>query len=277
MQSNRQTTVLFAEVNSIASRHEAARNAITSVVINVADSSGGLVMKSVGDKVMVLFATPSAAASAASRMHASVDALPAVNGSKPGVHIGFHTGPAKDSIDKTVTLALRLAEQAQDGQTITSQETAKQLNPALRDFSRPVHLMQGSAEQVWLYEIESWHQKGLRPQGWSAMAALRLTYRDQLTVCSREKDSIIIGREDSCDLVINTKLASRKHCTIRHRDGTFVLRDHSKNGTYLITLDNIEVRLTHDESPLPDEGRISIGESHADAANAIGFCFAVVT
>jgi adenylate cyclase len=277
MQSNRQTTVLFAEVNSIASRYEAARNAITSAVINVADSSGGLVMKSVGDKVMVLFATPSAAASAASRMHAIVDALPAVSDSKPGVHIGFHTGPAKDSIDKTVTLALRLAEQAQDGQTITSQETAKQLNPAFRDFSRPVHLMQGSAEKVWLYEVASWHQKGLRPQGWSAMAALRLTYRDQLAACSREKDSIIVGREDSCDLVINTKLASRTHCTIRHRDGTFMLRDHSKNGTYLTTLDNIELSLRHDETPLPDEGRISIGESHADPAYTVAFCFALVT
>jgi adenylate cyclase len=277
MQSNRQTTVLFAEVNSIASRYEVARNAITSAVVNIADSSGGLVMKSVGDKVMVLFATPSAAASAASRMHAIIDELPAVNGTRPGVHIGFHTGPAKDSIDKTVTLALRLAEQAQDGQTITSQETAKQLNPALRDFSRPVHLMQGSAETVWLYEVASWHQKGLRPQGWSAMAALRLTYRDQLTVCSREKDSIIIGREDSCDLVINTKLASRKHCTIQHRDGTFVLRDTSKNGTYLTTLDGIEVGLKHDQSSLPDEGSISIGESRAHAAYAIAFCFALVT
>src|SRR6185503_1266126 len=136
-----------------------------------------------------------------------IDALPAVGGIKLGIHIGFHSGPALRAAgaggvaDDTVKLALQLVEQAQDGQTVTSQMTAEQLNPAFRGFSRPLRLARDPAK-VGLCEIASWHQKGVRPQGWAAMAVLRLTCGEQLAVCSREKEAIVLGREEDCDLVL---------------------------------------------------------------------------
>jgi adenylate cyclase len=280
MTAKRDATVLFAAPNSVASRYEAARSAITSAVLDVADSTGGRVVDSAAGRVMVLFATPDAAASAASKIHAAVGALPAVGGTELGVQIGFHTGPilrpGDGMADETVKMAWRLAQQAHEGQTLTSEETAGRLNPAFRSFSRPLHLMQDDPGEVWLYEISSWHQRGVRPQGWAAMAVLRLTYRDQLVVCSRQNDAIIIGRAAGCDLVVDTKFASRIHCTIFHEDGHFKLRDHSSNGTF-VTIGNFEMAAANDELELPDLGLISIGAPRAEIAHAVEFCYALVT
>lgn len=283
MQANRQTTVLFADVNSGTKLYESSRNAATAALIEVAESTGGRVVKCHGDEVMVLFTSPDAAASAASKMHAKIGALSAIGGTKLGVHVGFHSGPVgqcgMDEADETVKLALRLLEQAQDGQTITSQQTAEQLSPAFRAFSRSLYAMPvlEAAEEVRLCEVLSWHQRGVRPQGWSAMAVLRLTYRDQLVACSRENDSIVIGRERGCELIVHSKVASRRHCTIQCCDGDFVLRDHSSYGTYIAAANNTEIRLKMNKVSLPDQGFIAIGEPGASASDIVEFGYALVT
>src|SRR6185503_3204104 len=138
MQADRTATVLIAEPSSDAKRQEKCRKAVSQAVTSVADSTGGLLVSSSGGKLILRFATPDAAASAASKIHAALNALPAVGGTRLGIQIGFHTGPVESGVscsDDTVNLALKLAEKAQDGQTITSQQTAERLNPAFREFS----------------------------------------------------------------------------------------------------------------------------------------------
>ena len=277
MDAKKLATVLFAEPSVSSTRHEASRRAVGSAIIEVAESTGGRVVKTIGGKLMLVFATPDAAASAASKMHATIGSLPAIGGGQLGVHIAFHSGPmlhAKVS-DETVRLALRLVQQAHDGQTITSQQTAEQLDPAFRAFARSVRSPESDA--VPLCEITSWHSKGVRPPGWSAMAVLRLTYGDQLAVCSREKDRIVIGRDEACDLVIESRAASRQHCTLEYCRGEFVILDHSSNGTYVTVAKNAEIALLADKLPLPEQGDISIGERRADGAAVVEFCYALVT
>jgi adenylate cyclase len=281
MQDNRTATVLFAEPSSDTKRNEASIKAVSAAVIDVAESTGGRVVKTIGGKLMVLFASPDAAASAASKMQAKIDAIPAMGGNKVGVQIGFHSGPVVRGgggvADDTVKLALQLVEQAQDGQTITSQRTAEQLNAAFRDFSRPLRPMRDRAEQVAVCEIASWHQKGVRPAGWAAMAVLRITCGDQLAVCSREKEAIILGRGEHCDLVLETKAASREHCTIEYCRGDFIVRDHSSNGTYITVTENAEIAVHNEKLSLPEHGLISIGEPRQRAPESIEFWYALVT
>jgi adenylate cyclase len=279
MEAKRVATVLFAEPSVSSNRHEASRRAVGSAVIEIAESTGGRVVKTIGGKLMLVFATPDAAASAASKMHATIGSLPAIGGGQLGVHIAFHSGPmlqAKVS-DETVRLALRLIQQAQDGQTITSQQTAEQLDPAFRAFAKSVRSPYAESDPVRLCEIASWHLKGVRPQGWSAMAVLRLTYGDQLVVCSREKDRIVMGRDEACDLVIDSMAASRQHCTLEYCRGEFLILDHSSNGTYVTVAKNAEIALLSDKIPLPEQGEISIGEPRAGAAAVVEFCYALVT
>jgi adenylate cyclase len=283
MQANRTATVLFAEPSSDAKRSEASKKAVAAAITIVAESTGGRVVKTIGGKLMVVFASPDAAASAASKMQAKIDALPALNGVKLGVHIGFHSGPALraagsgGAADDTVKLALQLVEQAQNGQTVISQITAEQLNPAFRGFSKPLRSVRDRAAQG-LCEITSWHQKGVRPQGWAAMAVLRLTCADQLAVCSREKETIILGRGEDCDLLVDSQAGSRQHCTIEYCRGDFILRDHSSNGTYISVPDRAEIAVHNEKLPLPEHGLISIGEPRSrSSSDLIEFWYALVT
>jgi len=279
MQANRTATVLFAEPSSETKRSEPSRKALAELVVNIAESTGGRVVKTIGGKLMVVFASPDAAASAASRMQAKMEALPPVGGVKIGLHIGFHSGPfvAGGVADDTVKLALRLLEQAHDGQTVTSQKTAEQLNPAFRPFSKPLRSTRDAAEQVPLCEVASWHQRGIRPDGWTAMAVLRLTCGDQLAVCSREKEAIVLGRDDDCDLVLAGKAASRRHCTIEYCRGEFVVKDHSSNGTYVTVAQSAEIALHNEGLSLPEQGMISIGEPRERSSEPIEFWYALVT
>src|SRR3977135_2685159 len=131
----RHATVLFADVSGSTKLYEAAGDAVALETINhmIADmrrateQAGGRVVKTIGDEVIALFATPAAAATAASQIQMQTDILPIVGGMKLGVRIGFHSGPViqrdNDVFGDTVNLAARLVAQAQKGQSTTSHET----------------------------------------------------------------------------------------------------------------------------------------------------------
>ncbi|TMH88208.1 MAG: adenylate/guanylate cyclase domain-containing protein [Betaproteobacteria bacterium] len=226
-------------------------------VRDAAESTGGQVVKTSGDKVMVLFATPDAAAHAATRMHATIEALPEIGGAKLGVQVGFHSGPVyrcdEDLLGDTVKLASRMVEQARKGQTITSQQTAALLSPSLRTLSRQLDAIPAREkdEELRLCEIAS------RPS--TDFRRLRLTYREHAIVCTRENESIVIGRAPSCALVVADLTVSRRHCTITLRDGRFVLQDHSTNGTYITVDGGSDILAQSEEVILGSRGRIGFG------------------
>jgi predicted component of type VI protein secretion system len=109
------------------------------------------------------------------------------------------------------------------------------------------------------------------------MAVLRLTCGDQLAVCSREKEAIVLGRDDDCDLVLAGKAASRRHCTIEYCRGEFVVKDHSSNGTYVTVAQSAEIALHNEGLSLPEQGMISIGEPRERSSEPIEFWYALVT
>src|SRR5207302_203709 len=265
MDSARQTTILFADVSGGSKLYEAAGYAAALEVIarciervrDAAQSSGGQVVKTSGDKVMVLFATADAAAQAATRMHATIEALPEIGGAKLGVQVGFHSGPGyrcnEDLLGDTVKLASRMVEQARKGQTITSQQTAALLSPSLRTLSRQLDAIPAREkdEELRLCEI------GSRPS--TDFPRLRLTYREHAIVCTRENESIVVGRAPGCALVVADLTVSRRHCTITLRDGRFVLQDHSTNGTYITVDGGADILAQSEEVILGGRGRIGFG------------------
>ena len=278
-------TVLFADVSGAAALyrvagHAAAVKAISRCieqVRNAAHSTGGRIVKLIGEQVMVLFATPDAAAKAAAKMHQSVEALPPVEGTKLGLRVGFHSGPVfrsvRDVLGDTVKLAAKLLEQAQKGQTITTGQTAAQLSPGMRPFSRELErtALSGKAETLRLCEmLPSLANGAARAQEVKARTTMRLSYYDKVVVCSRETARIVIGRQD-CDLVIADMAASRQHCTLELRGGEFVLRDHSTNGTFVTVEGEHEVLLNGEELALAAHGWIAFGHPHGGSAEAVEF------
>src|SRR5437588_11551048 len=88
-------TVLFAHVSGTTRLIQTAGDAVALKAIarcverlrKAAESTGGRVVKTIGDEGMVLFATPDAAVQAAANMHGTTAALPAVAETTSAGHV----------------------------------------------------------------------------------------------------------------------------------------------------------------------------------------------
>ncbi len=289
MSQERQVTVLFADVSGSTKLYEsegdkAAMEAIarcTDVLRQSVESSGGRVIKTIGDEVMAILPTPDAAAFAAGQMQHSIDALPLVGATKLGIRIGFHCGPVlqqgNDIYGDTVNVAARLVEQAGSGQIITSHETSDQLGPLFSGFKRPLYAvhLKGKLEDVELCEL-IWrraHDETVSSSSppKSGASVLRLRYRNQEIIHRRTNDSVTIGRSPECGLVLTNAKASRQHCIIEKRHDSCVLVDQSTNGTYVTEEGIIESLLRREEFRLGKHGWIAFGQPRAETEEVIEY------
>jgi adenylate cyclase len=270
MAGKKLTTVLFAEVSGRdefvrAAGTVAGWNGISDCVDRLqrtARLSGGRVVKVIGSELMMVFNTPDAAADAASKMHAAVNALPPVSGTRLSVKVGYHAGPViegnDDLLGDTVKLVAALMRQAKAGQTMTTHETAQLLNDQSRSFSGQVYaipLATGGHRQ--------------RPR---AQHMLRLNYGSESATCGPDNEVVVVGRDPGCGLVVVNSLVSRRHCTILLRPDGLKIRDHSSNGTYLTNEGGGEiVLLDGQEAPLATHGWVSLGCSRTIASMLLEF------
>jgi len=294
MDSRRDTTVLFADVTGSTRLYEAAgdRKALEAVgscieiLRRAAEAAGGRVLKTMGDGVMALFSSPDRAADASTRMHFAVAAMPPVAGHKLGVRIGFHAGPViqrdNDVFGDTVNLASRLVEQANNGQVLTSAATVLMLAPIVRSSTRRLYdiTVKGKVEEVALCELV-WRKSPdvtdvpidhsvSKP----ARVGLRLRYRGKEFVYRRLQESITLGRDAGCTLVVSDAKASRNHCVIERRQDKFFVRDHSANGTYVtVEGEDNETVLRREESTLRGHGWLAFGQPRAQSADLLEYWF----
>ena len=291
MEPSRQTTVLFADITGSTRLYETAGDsrAVEEIAVcmqmlrDAVEAHGGRVVKTMGDAIMALFSTPNAAAAAAARMQTDVESLPAVGSRKLGLRVGFQSGPViqreNDVFGDTVNLAYRLHEQAVKGQVLTSDDTVSLLAPVIRSATRHLYPVpvKGKAEEVELFEL-LWEQNAditdvaqtvslLR----SPQARLRLVHRGQDIVRRRGSESLMLGRDQTCQLVIADHKASRQHCTIERRQDKFMLRDHSTNGTFVTVDGELEVVLQREEFQLRKNGWIALGQSRTDTREVVEF------
>jgi adenylate cyclase len=289
--AGRHTTVLFADVTGSTRLYEQAGDAQAVDAIarcidalrKAAEACGGRVVKTIGDEVMALFPTPDAAADAATRMHLAVETLPAVAGHKLAVRVGFHSGPVvqrnNDIFGDTVNLASRLVQQAVRGQVLTCDDTAVLLTPGLRNSMRRLYsiTVKGKSGEVGLCELV-WRRSPdvtdlsttgshLRRQ----KLKLRLKYGEREILRRRDNESLLIGRDAGCPLVIADPRASRQHCTIERSHDQFVLQDHSANGTYVTVEGEKEVLLQRENFLLRKHGWIAFGQSRTDTSDVVEY------
>jgi len=290
MEANRKTTVMFASfigASSVieAAGESAARDAFARCIERIggaATSCGGRVAKTMHDKAMVLVATPDGAADAAVAIHTAVGEFPAVAAVKLALGIGFHYGPviqkATDVFGDTVNLASRLGEQAAKGQIITTLETGELFSPIYRPWMRKLGTIdvKGRSDQVEICELvwradDSATLVTKRRTTTQGVLKLKLKYRGIEVVRRREKDAVIVGREQDSGLVVDNDQVSRHHCTIERRGDKFVLTDTSSNGTYVTIQGEQEVLLQREELMLSKRGWIAFGQPRVAAKEAVEF------
>ncbi len=269
--SSRRTAVLFARVSANEKPQVepmGPRLRCVEALAQAAELSGGRVLRRQGDAVMALFASADAAAAAATRMHAYVEAGGA-QASELRVRIGLQSGPltqdGHEVLGDTVDLALEFSRLAENGQIVTSAETAASLNPGVQAVVRPLPPTAG-AGGVSLREV-AWRGAASKILGAQKDAtalkptAIRLAYRDKVLVRRREWDVVTIGRDADLDFVISQQTVSRRHCDVVRREGRFLLRDHSTNGTFVMVEGEGELHVHVGELVLAKSGWIAPGLS----------------
>jgi adenylate cyclase len=292
MPAPRDTAVLFADVTGSTRLYEKAGDASAMVAIRTcldrlrqtAESSAGRVVKTLGDAVLVLFSSPSEAAIAASRMHLAIESMPPLGDARFGVRIAFHWGPViqdeNDVFGDTVNVAFRIGEQARSGQTLTTADTAAALAPIIRSSARRLHPVQvkGKAAPVEMCEL-IWRQSpdvtdmAGTTGTFASRAASRLVLRHRGTEITRRRaeESLVIGRDATCGVVIADGKASRQHCTIEKRLDRFMLQDHSTNGTFVTVEGELEIVLHREAFTLRHRGWIAFGQRMKDGVEVVEF------
>jgi hypothetical protein len=271
-QLERETTVLFAHVLGGVELTSGPFTACMERLRKTAKSSGARVLDSGNDRIMVLLATPDAAADAAAAMHAAMESLPQYGDEKLALGIGFHHGPVIQKVDQvygdSVNLAAQLVALAAKGQIITTRETASHFSPIYRAWMRKLGSVDikgrsgevALCELIWKADDNATLFAKRKVEARPTNTALTLRYRDKQIVRRREKDSVTLGRDDVCGLQVHDSEASRHHCTIEHRHDKFVLTDHSTNGTYVKHEGADEVLVQREEFVLTGKGTIACGQ-----------------
>ena len=286
-----EAAVLFADVSGSTKLYETAGNAIAHAAVESCvnimrqktQAAKGRVIKTIGDEVMSAFASADDAADAAIEMQLAISELPPVGNTTLGIRIGFNYGPVierdDDVFGDVVNLASRLAAIATKGQIITAREAVMKMSPILKANTRAITTIpaKGTPQEIQVYEL-IWQQsedmttlashKGVfKPRN----TTLRLKLQDHEVVLSAERPSLALGRDQSADLVIRERMASRAHGKIERRLDKFVLTDHSANGTFVTIEGDKEIILRREEFTLRGHGWIAFGQSRSGATDVVEF------
>ncbi len=287
---SKERAILFADVSGSTALYELLGDKPAAKAIEaclgelrvIVAKRDGVVVKTIGDEIMVVFGNPEAACNAAREMQQRMIALPPTAGVKLAIRIGFHFGlvleDKGDFWGDGVNTAARLAGLAKAGQILTSGATTNALPAPQRTDLRDLDAIQvkGKHDAVRVFELmwgdvdEATQFAGLASSA-KVQVRLILEFGERTMEFPREKTMLSLGRDASCDIVVSEKTASRLHARIERRGVQYTLIDESTNGTYVAIEGDREVLLRRDRVMLRGRGKIAFGTSTAAAVQLVLF------
>lgn len=279
------STALYDKLGDVKALHLITQH--LQIMIAELASHQGKLIKTIGDEIMCTFPSPAAALEAACAMQTAIAAQKPHGGERPlYIRIGFHYGEVLceegDVFGDAVNVAARVAAITRARQIMTTQAAVDALPEKLRAKVRKISRAEfrGKEEALDVFQV-NWENDdtlstriGL-PQFRKPMESrheLLLRYHQQVAILNEQHKSLILGREETCDLIIHSGFASRQHARIEFSFGKFVITDHSANGTYIRFSDNQVIHLAHQEIMLHGTGAISLGQPFSEnPAEAIDY------
>jgi hypothetical protein len=241
----------------------------------------GRIVKTIGDEIMAHFPDPVDGLKAAIGIQKATPRTPLI---RIGMAWGDVLHKENDLFGKTVNDAAAVAKIARGGQILTTREHCDML-PASMFRLAPFDAvrLKGSTADTMLYRVEWDVEDGNDMEEHTSLsrvenvgeAELALTVTDHLgrssTLQLRPQDTPYhIGRNPQrCQLIVNAVFVSREHCHIDYQHGSFILHDHSSNGTHLIMSQQQPVYLRRNSAPLLGEGVIGVGHDPREAGHHV--------
>jgi adenylate cyclase len=284
---------MFADISGSTRLFEILGDATARVTVSdtlelltkVIHLHNGTVIKTIGDEIMCTFPTADDCANAATEMQETLeDANDMRDDGAPEIKIrvGMHFGPAilegGDVFGDAVNVAARMAAQAKGGQIITTKSTVDLLQPIMRASTRFVDRapIKGKKEDIEIFEI-IWQEEDVTRMATGMLqempkvpqVSLEVSYGGKTIVLNQDKQGLVMGRSQACDLPVNEKLASRQHVRIELRRNKFFIIDQSTNGSHISMENSDDAFLRREEMHISGNGKISLGKSFAEGPTEV--------
>ena len=233
----------------------------------------GRIVKYLGDGMLCAFSSASDAFSAAVDLSASSQEK---LGIRVGVHVGEVVEEGGDVFGDAVNTAARIATLARPWEVLISSDVLEEMPSGSEKLLRPLApvSVKGKREPLQLFavlqmggtDIEATIQATAEraPSLEVTRSVLELMWLDTAICVDLTRPRVAIGRQDDSGLVLNRGYVSRQHATVYLRDGKFVLKDQSANGTYLVPEGGTKLLLRREETLLHGSGHIYFGVSPED-------------
>lgn len=267
------STKLYDVLGDVKARETVAR--CIGIMTDATTRNRGRLIKTIGDEVMSTFPAADDAAQAAAEMQEDISQSLTVDGHIIMIRVGFHYGPAlQDGIDvfgDAVNIAARMAGQAKAAQILTTSMTVKHLSSVWQASTRQIDraALKGKRDEIGIFEV-MWQREDVTRMATSmryvtqpAAQKMRLVlqYKGKQVEVNERHPTVVMGRADQNDLVVQHGLASRLHARFEYRKGNFILTDQSINGTYVRAESGQEMFVRRDSMALQGEGLIGLGEA----------------
>nr|WP_255635414.1 adenylate/guanylate cyclase domain-containing protein [Azospirillum sp. 412522] len=194
-----------------------------------------------------------------------------------GIHFGAVIEGVGDLYGDACNVAARVQQIARPGEILVTQALVDSLSPDLRDRTRPLSnvAMKGKTAPIRVHQIRTGDDAdeaidsttlgfSLVAEAGRGMATLHLSYRGRDITLSRTLSRVTIGREDGSGLRIASRQTSRQHAVIDFTRESFLLTDHSTNGTFIRSGGSPPVVLRRDSTKLVGSGLIGFGAEALD-------------
>jgi len=285
--------VMFADVAGSTAMYEnlgddLARERISNslnILISASTGHGGVLIKTIGDEILVYFTDVDEAMFAAREIQETMEDDNSPETIGVSIRIGMQYGSAiledGDIYGDSVNVAARIASMAKARQILCTKEMTFMLKESeLANNVRPFDRLRVKGREepldVYMYvweEEEDMTNLAARssftnPGKLNTANAIILTYADNKYTIPNTTTSYILGRGGDCELIIKGELISRHHSKIEHRRGKFIITDQSTNGTFVRTIEGREIFLRREELSLFGSGHISLGKEvdYADSS-----------
>lgn len=274
------STILFADIcRSTTLFDELGDKAALDLVMEALQLAGeiakqqhGTVIGTIGDELMCTFSMAEDALITANQIHSQMRKHSSMQEHQLAMRVGINSGAVVISSNSvygdTVNIAARLAQQAKANQSLVSSATIETISENLRSQLRligPIN-MQGKAGTIEVHELlESGAKEDITEVASTDEVVKRsflMTTRYQ-TRQMRFNPMLVrflFGRSMDCDQVIDHPTISREHAEFLYRNGQFILRDFSTNGSVVVQGNNTR-RLHRSSMELKGRGKIYLGRT----------------
>jgi len=232
----------------------------------------GTIIGTIGDEIMCTFVSPEDALIAARQIHKMMQQNPLMQSNQLAMRLGINTGTvvslSNNVYGGTVNIAARLAQQAKANQSLLSSSTIASIDEILRDQIRHIGQinLRGKAGAIDVHELletdteEEITEVTTNKKLVTRSFLMTARYRTRQMRFDPMLVRFLFGRGQDCDQAIDHPTISREHAEFLYRNGQFLLRDFSTNGSYVIQ-GNSKEQIHRSSIELKGHGEIYFGRT----------------